>query len=332
MSQVLFNVGFNVAVELNGTRAKNYTVHYNNGVGGISTWHVPYATLDALADHGELDTIVKNGLSVDSGIESRNDYTLSHVLQAALFMGTKAKDRIEEKADEAELLKLEALYNRIAILPQAQRRPSAYPQLPRVALVAGHLAGRGITIQSPYVDFVCTSFCFADTKDTMQRGATNSQRFGRACGMLREIYSIEGRAPILIATEGIMVDAVANEKALLEKAASIENGTAISLKDLVSQEEWEAALKRVKKDISAGARAATTLRDQLLLEYYRMSNNGMNEFSNKDVMENNIIKEIQERGRSSRHQALVRAGLVESVRRSIYKLTLQGIQMACTLQ
>jgi hypothetical protein len=255
MSQVLFNVGFNVAVELNGTRAKNYTVHYNNGVGGISTWNVPYATLDALADHGELDTVVKNGLSVDSGIESRNDYTLSHVLQAALFMGTKAKDRIEENADEAELLKLEALYNRIAILPQAQRRPSAYPQLPRVALVAGHLAGRGITIQSPYVDFVCTSFCFADTKDTMQRGATNSQRFGRACGMLREIYSTEGRAPILIATEGIMVDAVANEKALLEKAASIENGTAISLKDLVSQEEWEAALKRVKKDLKQDAAA-----------------------------------------------------------------------------
>jgi hypothetical protein len=119
------------------------------------------------------------------------------------------------------------------------KRPLDFPKKVRVALIAGNLASRGITFQNPALDFTCTSFCFTDTKDAISRGASNTQRFGRACGILGDVFAREGRQPILIATKGIVDAAVANEASVMAKAKSIPNGTLLSLKDLITEEEWK---------------------------------------------------------------------------------------------
>lgn len=244
IAERLYRIGYNVTVELNGKFNKNYKVNYINKSGGISTWMIPYSQIDANADNGDLETFWTSSKIIYSGIEQKEDYTLSHILQAALFMRTSAQDRIKQNVSEEEYNRLDAISNGICNLHKSLRRPNDYPSTPRVAMVAGHLAGRGITIQNPALDFTCTSFCFTDTKDAVQRGATNTQRFGRACGMLGDVFARKGRQPILIATEGIIKNAVANEMALIEKAEAIENGTQISLKDLISQADWTKIMKK----------------------------------------------------------------------------------------
>jgi hypothetical protein len=242
LAERLYRSGYNVMVELNGTNFKNYRVHYVDKSGGISLWEVPYKELDAKADQGRLARYRnENKKMVKSGIECKDDYTMSHVLQAALFMMTDAEARIQEHVSDDEFRKLEALGYAIDA-----RRPEDYPVVPRVALIAGHLAGRGITIQNPQVDFTCTSFCFTDTRDALQRGASNTQRFGRACGHLMDVFARSGRKPILIATEGIMKDALANEAVLREKASAIVNGSLISLSDLVTKADWTRIMKETK--------------------------------------------------------------------------------------
>jgi hypothetical protein len=52
--------------------------------------------------------------------------------------------------------------------------------------------------------------------------------------------------PILIATKNILMNAVANEKILYEKAEIYQNGDKIILKDLIDNYDW----KRMKKEVS----------------------------------------------------------------------------------
>ncbi len=250
LAEKLYRIGYNVTVELNGKLNKNFKVNYVNKSGGISTWTIPYVQIDARADNGDLENFRdSNRKFVNSGIHSKEDYSMSHVLQASLFMMTDAEKRIRENITDDEFWKLGALSNCIENFEKKLRRPMDFPTQPRVALVAGHLAGRGITIQNPMIDFTCTSFCFTGTRDVAQRGATNTQRIGRAFGMLSDVFARPDRKPVLIATEGIMKDALANELALLEKAEQIENGTLISLKDLISQEDWTRVTKVINNGI-----------------------------------------------------------------------------------
>lgn len=250
LAERLYRSGYNVTVELNGTNSKNFKVKYVDKSGGISSWDIPSNAIDTKADRGDLETYRNcDKKVVKSGITQKEDYTMSHVLQAALFMATSAETRIKQHTTPYEFAKLEALNNAISNMYKSSRRPEDYPENPRVALIAGHLAGRGVTIQNPAIDFTCTSFCFTGTSDVVQRGATNTQRFGRACGMLMDIFARDGRQPILIATEGIVRDALANEAALREKAESIENGTLISLKDMITNEEWNRIMRQTKDEV-----------------------------------------------------------------------------------
>jgi hypothetical protein len=164
-------------------------------------------------------------------------------------MGTDIEDRIKQNISIDEYNKLDSIIMTICNFSKSIRRPDDFPNKPRVALIAGNLAGRGISIQNPFIDFVCTSFCFTDTRDILQCGATNAQRFGRACGMLKDIYLKSKIFPIIIATEGIMQDSIANEIVLKEKAEKIKNGSLISLKDLISKQEWDNIIKKTKEDI-----------------------------------------------------------------------------------
>jgi hypothetical protein len=165
-------------------------------------------------------------------------------------MMTDHESSIKDSTSPEEFNKLLAI-SRALTSPHfhpSKRRPVDFPTDPKVALVAGHLAGRGITIQNPTIAFTCSSFLFTDTKDVAQRGATNAQRFGRACGMLKEIFTDPTKpAPILIATPNIMKDALANEEALTAAAAQHPNGTLIALKDFVTTKDWQKVQRQTKQ-------------------------------------------------------------------------------------
>lgn len=228
--------GYNVIVEMNNAAGRQFKVHYISDGMIPGTWNIPFNKINTMADKGELSVIRKSGKKIKTGINSKDDLTMPHILQAALFMNTTADARIEKFASKEEFMKLN-------VISEKMERPHDYPDEPRVALVAGHMAGRGITFQNPAIDFICTSFCFTDTKDAIARGATNAQRFGRACGMLGDVFARPGRQPVLIATKGIVKAAVANEAAVLAKAQDIPNGTLLSLKDLITEEEWTRIMK-----------------------------------------------------------------------------------------
>lgn len=251
LADKLYRIGYNVTVELNGETKKNYSVKYVNHSGNISVWNIPYSQIEAMADNGDLDTVrLFDGRFKDTCINQKEDVSLSYILQGSLFMATCAEKRIKDNISEEEYIKLFAISEAILHLDKSNRRPKDYPLSPRVALIAGHLAGRGITIQNPMIDFTCTSFCFTETKDSTQRGAINSQRFGRACGMLSNVFARAGRMPILISTPEIMQDAIANEQVLFQKASLIDNGSLITLKDLISKSDWDKVMKETKNSLN----------------------------------------------------------------------------------
>ena len=231
MAYQLTRCGYNVIVEVNNATGRQYKVHFLSNENTINTWNIPFNAVYTAADKGCFE---------DIGIE-RDDVSMPHILQAALFMNTRADHhRIRKNIEHGEYVKLAAIH-------RVMRRPADFPTEPRVALVAGHIAGRGITFQNPDIDFTCTSFCFADTHDATSRGATNTQRFGRACGMLEHVFERPGRRPVLIATRAIVDAAVANEEMVVQKAREIPNGTRICLKDLITEKEWRHIFTRVKK-------------------------------------------------------------------------------------
>lgn len=329
MAMKMFDLGFNVIVELNGANEKNYAVTFVGKGGTLKTWQLPYTLVETLADNGSLSSY-RSGYEkrvVESGIHHRSQITLPLMLQAGIFMSTTAEDRIRSRISPNEFAKLEAVSCALCnTIPASRRRPFDYPEDgPRVAIIAGHLAGRGITIQNPAIDFTCSSFCFVDTKDKAQRGATNAQRFGRACGMLKEIFTTSGRTPFLIATEAIVKDAVSNEEVLREKAVKITNGELICLKDLISKRDWERIVKTTRQDLAkivVPAISNTTSIDnnitgkkksRLIEEYRKLSCNGTKPFTFDDIRKNPVCCEINKSNNRVIHKMLVDQGVISKV-------------------
>jgi hypothetical protein len=330
MVKGMFKLGYNVVVELNGTNEKNYLVHYDDGCGESNVWELPYSLIETLADNGNLETFRNSERKVvKSGITHRSHVTLPHMLQAALFMATGAEDRIKANTSPVEFIKLEALSMALSnTINKSRRRPEGYPeQQVQVAMIAGHLAGRGITIQNPFIDFTCTSFVFVDTKDKSQRGATNAQRFGRACGMMKEIFTMPGRAPVLIATEAIMKDALANEEALSDKAKKLDTGQLISIKDLVPKADWNKIVKKMNDSMIVSLvhdqtpsvctdeykGKKLTKQMQLLLEYYAISKSGISSFTLQDIANNEVCKKINATNNRGIHKYFVDNGIITKV-------------------
>jgi hypothetical protein len=307
-------------------------VHYDDGGGGgeSKVWELPYSLIETLADIGNLETFRNSERKVvKSGITHRSHVTLPHMLQAALFMATGAEDRIKANTSPGEFIKLEALSTALSnTINKSRRRPEGYPEEQvQVAMIAGHLAGRGITIQNPFIDFTCTSFVFVDTKDKSQRGATNAQRFGRACGMMKEIFTMAGRAPVLIATEAIMKDALANEEALSDKAKKLETGQLISIKDLVPKADWDKIVKKTNDALIVSTEPTVctevqldefngkklTKKMQLLLEYYDISKSGISSFTLQDIANNEVCKNINATNNRGIHKYFVDNGIITKV-------------------
>ena len=159
--------------------------------------------------------------------------------------------------------------------------------MPRVAIITGNIAGRGLSIQNAKIDFVCTSFCFVDTKNVAQCGAQNIQRFGRACGMLKNNF----KNPIIIATNTIMMEALANQQLLAMKALNMTDGELIALKDFVSKEEWErikASVCEKENKTTKPIQTAKPINSQQTLKLFdiyfkQLSLNGTKTFTLKDI-------------------------------------------------
>ena len=245
-ANMLLNAGvFNVIVILNSDSGnmRNYTVKYVSQAndGKLRKWAIPYQSIETLADQGHFKS---------AGLKTRHDIVLPAVLQASLFMGLEGEAGSAVQQRIMHNTVRQGSYDELSRLSQwiCKTRPGDYPTCPRVALVAGHIAGRGMTLQHPKYDFLCTSYVFIDTQDSAQRGASNAQRFGRACGMFGDVYERNPeRKPILIATPKILEAALCNELAIENKA----NETRISLASLVTKLEWDVFTKEIKRRIEA---------------------------------------------------------------------------------
>lgn len=179
----------------------------------------------------------EDGHKVTTGIESADDITLPHVLQAAIFMQSRQHRReIAKRVSPEEFVRLQALNAAINDINEPDNFPSN--KALKVAVVTGHLAGRGNTLQSAYTGFTYTSMVFTDVSDNNQRGAVNAQRFGRACGLLMDAYA--KRPPMILATRNIVDMAEKNEQVVLRKAHEYRESTKdkVSLKMFVSESEW----------------------------------------------------------------------------------------------
>ena len=201
---------FNVVLDLNCSNGKDFAVHFKHNDGTICQWLLPITKISEMMkkDPGALATYMDMTTGECSPTLMPECIPLPYILQAALMMGTNRASSIREKVDNQEWVQLLAL-------AQVIRKPSGYPRTPSVAIVAGNMVGRGITIQHPKVGFVCTAFVLSHglgKNPDNQRGAANCQKFGRACGMLRDIFDTS--EPALLTTRDVYEDALANEESI----------------------------------------------------------------------------------------------------------------------
>jgi len=239
----LLHMGYNVIIEINSENKKDYNVKYlKDRTKIVKHWQIPYKLLEKMADDG----IMKIHKNEFTKINNRLDLSLSHILCASSFMGTSYENNILNNISDQEIIKLKAIFRRIETNDK-KSRPDDFPSDPHVAIVTGFMASRGITFQNAMINFVCSSFAFVDVNDNIQRGANNSQRFGRACGILLDVY--KKNQPILIATKNILMNAVANEKLLYQKSEIYDNGDRIMLKDLITKYDWKKMKKQVSDDL-----------------------------------------------------------------------------------
>lgn len=207
--------GYNVAIKMNNSNGKNYIIIYNSTVTNTyKEWCLPYKELDIKLSRSPLSP----------AITCRYDYTMAHVLNSTLF--ANCDDDIYK-------------YHIFDYKPDDFPKPEDV----RACLITGNMASRGITFQNPSIGFVCTSYCLTDLKDSSTRGASSTQRFGRACGMLMDNYNTV--KPILIASENILKSAIANELALRE----CSRHRYVCLKDMIPAMEWKSLCANVKQHI-----------------------------------------------------------------------------------
>jgi len=348
-SDRLLRLGYNVVVELNGLNAKDYNVFYSTSCGAgegtalVKHWQIPYKFFCKQAENNNLATYTcpETGREHNTSLTSSYDLTLSHMLCATLMLGTDQHAAImQHTANSIEKYKLLALFARLS---SAKMRPRDYPREPKIALVAGNIASRGISIQNQLIKFTCTSFVFTHSAP-VQRGALNAQRFGRACGMLGEIYAAPGaQAPLLLATSAIMRDALANEHVLREGDGTAAAGGApkgegdlVCLKDYISSAKWAKALRKAQLALvppppapPVAPTAAVTYENayKTVLNILIGSPNGQFDFSNSNLKLTNpdIIPMIN----NNKRELLTRMaeqGLITNIKKytGIWEITAKG--------
>ena len=249
---------YDVIVDMNSVNGKDFIVHYNsravNAVKAVKSWVIPITRLNDIAAQGSLDNYMDpmSGSSIPTNLP--HHLPLPYVLQAALFMGTEHGPAIRARvsshsddSDDSEWIKLLTLSSALNMLPPKYKRPSDYPKKPCVAIVAGNMIGRGLTVQDARAGFVCTSFIFNDngSATSQQRGAPGSQKFGRACGLLRTQFDAE--PPIMLTSKSVFEAALANE-AIVDTDGDIQM---INLSSWIGEEEWKGCRDQVRNALNA---------------------------------------------------------------------------------
>jgi hypothetical protein len=217
---------YNVCVIMNSNNPGKYVVKYKNTKGEIKDWIFNFAKMNKYADEGLFEPV----------INSRNDYTLSHILHSIIY---KKKDITCDGVEKKKLLKMTKYINII--------KPSDFPEDPITAIIAGIIAGRGISIQNQAINFVCSSYIFIETYSNSQAGAINAQKIGRACGLLLEYINKSNTTPTLLTSKKAMIETLASMEAI--KFAKNKNN--VSLGDLVSKDEWKNIISRCKDIINS---------------------------------------------------------------------------------
>ena len=252
---------YNIAVKMNSeTNGKNYIIKYRSTTTNeVKEWELPYKQLCAAAKKGRL---------ARCNIHGESDFTLLHTLQAALFEDATCFCSIGDESWQ----KLRMISSFFQVL-----RPDDFPiEDPRVALVAGNLASRGVTFQDSTIGFVCTSCCFSSNNlDTQQRGASDTQKLGRACGKVMAFFNRPGNEgipkPIIIAPKNMMSNAYANIKSLEAIVPNI-NGEFVCLKDMIPEEDWQHHLQQSKYVVQQ--RSEMSMDNKMLQLYYRVATHG----------------------------------------------------------
>lgn len=331
MASHMFVLGFNVVVELNSDNNKNYNVFYRGMGGTTKKWQIPYSEIEFLAARGMLKKYqCDDGLQC-TGINGVEDITMPHILQAALFMNTAAQARIVHNVHDAEeLIRLRAIAGEVCSrMGKDKVRPDDWPREPKVALIAGHIAGRGNTFQNPFIDLACTAFCFTGKSDKAQRGATNAQKLGRACGLLSDIYVTQNRRPIMIATKHVIEDALTNELVLKAKADKLKEGELISLQELVSKADWDRTLKVAMTKVARDKLNSPMSKEgaiQLILQKLASSKNGEASLSWAELNKvNTQLHDMLRKQNKRLVNEMMHDGLVEQAdKRSLWRITEKG--------
>lgn len=235
----LFDCGFNVIVKMNSKIVSQYEIIYereekegeerkrNKG-----KWCLSF---------DDIDHCLK--------LESLDSLSLPYILQATLCINVNHEidENIKTRIDDIEWKRLMIL-NKIICSTISHPRPKDYPKNPHIVLVAGQIAGRGNTLQLSKIDFVFSCVCFIGKIDKMHRGAQNAQKFGRACGLLKDVFTDDERKPYLITTQNIFEDALSNEE-ILKKNKDF-NETYVSLRDFITDEEWNKIVSKTHKKLN----------------------------------------------------------------------------------
>ena len=165
-----------------------------------------------------------------------------------------------------------------------------------------------------------------DTKNSSQQGAPNIQRFGRACGLLKQVIE----SPIVIATETIMMEALANENLLFEKAKVGGKGGLISLAEFVTKDEWLIIKKKLSKKDNENVEVSNLTRDistksqtlKLLKLYYDSFLE--KHFTRENIKENNNALCINQKNHNRNHCELITRGFIREDSDG-YIITMEGL-------
>lgn len=209
---------FNICVIMNSEKPGKYAVKYKNTEGEIKDW---------IVDSVKVGKYAKEGL-FEPEIHSSTDYTLSHLLHIIIY---NKKNITCSGIEKKKLLKLTKYMNII--------KPDDFPKNPIAAIIAGHVAGRGISIQNQAINFVFSSYVFVESADKAQKGAINAQKVGRACGLLLEYVNNFNIKPILLTSKKAMIETLAN-MAVIDFARTKGD---MKLYDIINKEEWKDIIK-----------------------------------------------------------------------------------------
>lgn len=200
----------------------------------------------AIFDSIKKEKISVRNLSNDDGrkvvLENR-DVTVQHIYQAIIgaeFPDMKREDRLIINRLRIFLLRDATLKNRLTL--------TDFPSVKNVrfAFVAGHLVGRGITIQNKNARFLFTSFVIT-TKSGKEKneGSYNYQRFGRMFGYYADFF--DKTNPFIICGVNSFADSIANND-IVEDIIP-EDGVLYKIGDIVSSRTFANARKRALRKI-----------------------------------------------------------------------------------